>query len=574
MFLTKKPKSWNEYTKIIQEADLQVGNRPTERLQFLNITEKTLEDVREAATYLHSYKSEMVNKFYENVTATEHLNEIINKHSTVERLKVTQNMYIEQFLEANITSEYVKTRVNIGEVHSRINLTANHFIMAHDMLIQFMTTILMEKLSKNPDKMMRLVVAIQKLGTFDQQLIVDVYTESTFRTFLFGVSEMLNNMTELDTTQNLIEGMDEQISESHSVTAATEQMSASIQDVSNHAVKVAEGTEEAVQSAQNSRKVIDQALNDIKQVGHVYDVVINDVNNLGQEIENTHEVINVIKEIADQTNLLALNASIEAARAGEYGQGFAVVATEVRKLSEHTKDQIEQITVNMGKLQNVSRQVTERIQETGESVEKSVSGSQQAGEELEKIISTMQAINEETSQIAAMSEEQSSTVMEISERNTNMFEVSEHVQQLATETAEIIYDLSMKMNDYRLTFLDANLIYSQKDIIQLAKTDHLLWKWNIYNLLLGLSSISPDQLTSHEICRLGKWYYSDQSISVKDKEAFLKLEEPHKAVHDYAKIAFEQYQLENIDAAKEALDRLEKASNEVIEYLTQLEKVI
>src|SRR5699024_2678719 len=163
--------------------------------------------------------------------------------------------------------------------------------------------------------------SIHKLATFDQQLIVDVYTESTFRSFLFDISDMLDETTQIDTTQLLIESMDKQIEETHNVTAATEQMSASIQDVSNHAVTVAEGTGEAVEAAEHSRKIIEEALGDIEQVGQVYNEVVKDVSHLSEEIENTHEVINVINGIAEQTNLLALNASIEAARAGEHGKG-------------------------------------------------------------------------------------------------------------------------------------------------------------------------------------------------------------------------------------------------------------
>src|SRR5699024_10433295 len=195
-----------------------------------------------------------------------------------------------------------------------------------------------------PDKMVKCVLAIQKLASFDQQLIVDVYTELTLRSFLFDVSSMLNDTTELDTTQHLMESMNKQIGEAQSVMAASEQMSASIQEVSNHSVRVAEGTEEAVQSAEHSQHVIGEALNDIEQVGHVYNDVVKDVSHLGQEIEDIHDVINVINDIAEQTNLLALNASIEAARAGEHGLGFAVVASEVRNLSDHTKEQIQQIT--------------------------------------------------------------------------------------------------------------------------------------------------------------------------------------------------------------------------------------
>src|SRR5699024_7061362 len=108
------------------------------------------------------------------------------------------NKYLEQFFSGEIDEQFVQTRVKVGEVHSRINLSANYFIMGHNLIVQYITTILMEKLNKQPDKMISLVLAVQKLAAFDQQLIVDVYYETTFKGFLHEISSMLNSLTELD----------------------------------------------------------------------------------------------------------------------------------------------------------------------------------------------------------------------------------------------------------------------------------------------------------------------------------------------------------------------------------------
>jgi methyl-accepting chemotaxis protein len=172
-----------------------------------------------------------------------------------------------------------------------------------------------------------------------------------------------------------------------SVTQLVDQMAQSmttLQDETNSAKNLSLTGHERVQMLTGTITDFNQEINSMAA----------EFTRLIDQLEQTNQFSQTIKEIANQTNLLALNASIEAARAGEHGRGFAVVATEIRKLADLTSHSAEQISEQLTVFSEQSTQTRVRMNQVAERMSVSSAMTNETGAAFESINKAVIKLNQ------------------------------------------------------------------------------------------------------------------------------------------------------------------------------------
>ena len=240
----------------------------------------------------------------------------------------------------------------------------------------------------------------EREGKTKRAQALDMLTKSFEAKVRDLVAALSSAATEMEASARSMTSTAEETSkQSLTVASATEQASANVETVATASEELTSSIQEIGRQVAQSSKIAMKAVEDAKHTDAT-------VQELAVGAQKIGEVVTLIQSIASQTNLLALNATIEAARAGEAGKGFAVVASEVKALANQTAKATDEISGQIGHIQDSTKQAVDAIR---------------------GIAQTIGEIAEIATAIAAAVEQQGSATKEI----------ARNVQQAAQGTQEV-----------------------------------------------------------------------------------------------------------------------------------------
>lgn len=337
--------------------------------------------------------------FYDRILREPQLREIIERNSSVERLRSTLAGYVASLFCGEWDDDTLAARARIGDVHDRIGLPLHAYLAACLRIDEAIFDLLVERHAGDPQRLRALLRAYRRIAQTDVAIVVQSFVDRR---------EQRERELAGDTATM-----------SETLAAAAEQAHAGAQEMDVVVQRMALQSDSAREAIARSRAASEEGVASVEGTAAAVAQLDESVERIARELEGMasstgqiETIVTAIRRISEQTKLLSLNAAIEAAHAGEHGRGFAVVADEVRALAEQTRISLADITrLNDGSraaltaLSDATTEARGHAEEAGERTGQAGTGLAAIAEATDAVVAELRALGDGVRAIASSTRE-------------------------------------------------------------------------------------------------------------------------------------------------------------------------
>jgi methyl-accepting chemotaxis protein len=351
----------------------------------------------------------------------------------IEDLEAKQAEIQEQKEQAQqLKEEAEKERQNVAAMNSHLELKAKNYQDAMEQVAAGDLTTRVDPESQN-DAMVNIGIAfnemvdevedtVEEIKTHADSVERDISDADASTQQVVDASEQVSR-----SVQEIAAGTDEQREMLDEVANEMSDFSATVEEVAASAQEVAEASAGTADISTDGRALAEEMYDDARDVKTAIEETTTTVTELDAQMEEIAEITGLISDIAEQTNILALNASIEAARAGDggdaSGDGFSVVASEVKQLAEETRNSAGSIQQRIAETQQQTSAVVDQVEDASDLIDKEI-------EAVAEVLDTFESVEENAQQT-------DDGIQEISDAADSQAASAEEVVSMIDEVANI-----------------------------------------------------------------------------------------------------------------------------------------
>lgn len=312
---------------------------------------------------------------------------------------------------------------------------------------------------------------VRFLGFESYDLLIVIFIEFILLQFIFlysknAVKAPLNKLV-VDISNKTIDELNSALSSNNSQRENNAASGSKIKNIQEHVDslqkfsnemenltnQIREKTDQSLEFTNSEYSAVKTNIEKMFSIRHKIQTIAELILELSDFVQSISSTIGLVEDIAEQTNLLALNAAVEAARAGEHGKGFAVVASEIRKLADESKQATTKIISLINDIQQTANSTVLATEEGTKEIESGLELAHTISENIEQLINAMNEVSNNMQEIITSSKQINSDSKATDNYIKEISKIVETNEEIALNSATIFEKIETTSNDLKQSVL-------------------------------------------------------------------------------------------------------------------------